>query len=138
MVQYHNLITFALWLAGFLSFVLTLKKGFYRYQFKRFGWTHLCCFMLVAPVSAVLSNLYSGYIWFCVPILLIIANDTFAYIFGFFFGKTRLIELSPKKTWEGFIGGMLSTIFFAILFSTYLVDFKWMICPQDQITLKPF
>ena len=24
-----------------------------------------------------------------------------AYIFGFFFGRTPLIKLSPKKTWEG-------------------------------------
>ena len=28
-----------------------------------------------------------------------------AYVFGFFFGRTPLIKLSPKKTWEGFIGG---------------------------------
>lgn len=37
-----------------------------------------------------------------------------AYMFGFFFGKTPLIKLSPKKTWEGFIGGAVSTIIFGI------------------------
>jgi len=37
-------------------------------------------------------------------------NDVAAYIFGFFFGKTPLIKLSPKKTWEGFIGASVATM----------------------------
>lgn len=56
-----------------------------------------------------------GLVWFILPSLLVISNDIFAYIFGISFGKTPLIELSPKKTWEGFIGGSLSTLFFAFL-----------------------
>jgi phosphatidate cytidylyltransferase len=38
-----------------------------------------------------------------------------AYVFGMLFGKTPLIKLSPKKTWEGFIGGMLSTYVLAFV-----------------------
>lgn len=35
-------------------------------------------------------------------------NDTFAYIVGSFIGRTKLIEkVSPNKTWEGTIGGLL-------------------------------
>lgn len=52
---------------------------------------------------------------------MIITNDIFAYIFGRLFGKTKLTELSPKKTWEGFIGGFLSSIVIAILFSKIFV-----------------
>lgn len=44
------------------------------------------------------------------PSLLIIGNDIFAYLFGFFFGRHPLIQLSPKKTWEGFIGGAVATV----------------------------
>lgn len=33
-VTYHNIISFMLWILGFLIFVLSLKKGFYRYQFR--------------------------------------------------------------------------------------------------------
>ena len=51
---------------------------------------------------------------------MIICNDIMAYMFGFFFGKTPLIKLSPKKTWEGFIGGAISTIIFGILVSFIL------------------
>jgi phosphatidate cytidylyltransferase len=42
--------------------------------------------------------------------LLIWSNDTFAYLFGSAFGKHRLFErISPNKSWEGTIGGGLST-----------------------------
>lgn len=51
-----------------------------------------------------------GIVWFILPCSLVITNDIFAYIFGVSFGKTPLIELSPKKTWEGFIGGCFSTL----------------------------
>ena len=43
------------------------------------------------------------------PIMMVIINDVMAYMFGFFMGRTPLIQLSPKKTWEGFIGGGIST-----------------------------
>lgn len=37
-------------------------------------------------------------------------NDAFAYFVGVFFGKHKLNErISPKKTWEGFIGGVVLT-----------------------------
>lgn len=42
---------------------------------------------------------------------LIWTNDTFAYLSGRAFGKTKLIErVSPNKTWEGTIGGILMTL----------------------------
>jgi phosphatidate cytidylyltransferase len=34
-------------------------------------------------------------------------NDTMAYIVGSFIGKTPLSRISPKKTWEGTVGGIL-------------------------------
>ena len=37
-------------------------------------------------------------------------NDAFAYFVGIFFGRNKMNErLSPKKTWEGFVGGVLLT-----------------------------
>lgn|GEM_PF-5213911 len=36
-------------------------------------------------------------------------TDSFAWFFGKTWGKRPLISLSPKKTWEGFLGGILST-----------------------------
>ena len=44
------------------------------------------------------------------------AGDTFAYFVGRYFGATQMApRLSPKKTWEGFAGGLLGTVFAVIL-----------------------
>jgi phosphatidate cytidylyltransferase len=37
-------------------------------------------------------------------------NDTMAYIVGSLIGKTPLSPISPKKTWEGTIGGALLAV----------------------------
>ena len=47
------------------------------------------------------------------PILLIASiwiNDTMAYIVGSMIGKTPLSPISPKKTWEGTVGGALLAV----------------------------
>lgn len=42
---------------------------------------------------------------------LVWVNDTFAFLSGLAFGKTKLFErISPKKTWEGFVGGLIITL----------------------------
>ena len=42
-------------------------------------------------------------------------NDAFAYFVGIFFGKNKMNErLSPKKTWEGFFGGVILTAIFLV------------------------
>jgi phosphatidate cytidylyltransferase len=52
--------------------------------------------------------------------ILIWTNDTFAYIVGKSIGKHKLIErISPKKTIEGFIGGIVFSVIAAILISKY-------------------
>lgn len=58
-------------------------------------------------------------------------NDTMAYIVGSLIGKTPLSAISPKKTWEGTIGGILLsaaiTGFLAplVLFSPVSFIFMW-------------
>ena len=69
---------------------------------------------------------YNGMIWFILCILLVTANDTFAYVFGKLFGKTPLIKLSKNKTMEGFIGGLVSTIIMGF-FVAYLTTFDFML-----------
>lgn len=56
-------------------------------------------------------------------LLLIWTNDTFAYLTGKFFGKTKLFErISPKKTWEGTIGGIAFTILLGFLLGNYVYE----------------
>lgn len=53
-------------------------------------------------------------------------------------GKTPLIKLSPKKTWEGFIGGAVCTFVWAFVASMYLTEFEPLVCPQTRITYDTF
>ncbi|MCD7938022.1 MAG: phosphatidate cytidylyltransferase [Tannerellaceae bacterium] len=57
-------------------------------------------------------------------------NDTGAYVFGSLFGKHRLFErISPKKSWEGFIGGMIAALLTSLIFSYYSPDvhsYQWL------------
>lgn len=48
------------------------------------------------------------------------AGDTFAYFTGKYFGSTPMApDLSPKKTWEGFAGGVIGTILLVVVIGLY-------------------
>ena len=54
--------------------------------------------------------------------ILIWTNDTFAYIVGKSIGKTKLFEkISPKKTVEGFFGGIIFAVLAGYLISKYYI-----------------
>lgn len=46
----------------------------------------------------------------CVILASLWINDTMAYLVGSFIGKTPLTKISPKKTWEGTLGGIILSI----------------------------
>lgn len=117
LVTYHRFISFCLYCGGFVWFVLSLVKKYYMKQFSLFAWTHVALLIVVTQSYLIIKNIFDGMIWFIVPVSMIICNDIMAYVFGFFFGKTPLIKLSPKKTWEGFIGGGISTVIFGFIVS---------------------
>lgn len=51
-------------------------------------------------------------------------NDTMAYIVGSLIGKTPLTSISPKKTWEGTIGGIILCITLVTIGLGYLPSFR--------------
>ncbi|MFT7363875.1 MAG: phosphatidate cytidylyltransferase, partial [Algoriphagus sp.] len=64
-------------------------------------------------------------------LLILWATDTGAYFAGTRFGKTKLFErVSPKKSWEGFLGGAFSAIGVAFILARYfhvIEDWKWLV-----------
>ena len=52
-------------------------------------------------------------------VLLIWMNDTMAYLVGSFIGRTPFSPVSPKKTWEGTLGGAILTMALAIAWGWY-------------------
>ena len=92
------------------------------------------------PIKSLLTS-YGGYLYIACPLLasvgilvafnaglllaiflMIWCNDTGAYLAGVSMGRHKLCErISPKKTWEGFIGGMLLCTAAAVA-AYYLLD----------------
>ena len=64
---------------------------------------------------------------------MVVMNDVMAYMFGFFFGKTPLIQLSPKKTWEGYLGGGLSTVALSVGLGYVMCQSTFFICPIGEL-----
>jgi phosphatidate cytidylyltransferase len=136
-LRHHSMSSFALYMAGFVSFVLSLRRGHYAYQFQQYAWTHMILLVVFFPSSFFVSNIFEGLVWFLLPSSLIIVNDIAAYLAGFFCGRTPLIALSPKKTWEGFIGGFFGTVAAAFFLARAFSRFRWMTCPRLDLSLGP-
>lgn len=57
-----------------------------------------------------------GLAWFLLALVTTWLTDTFAYLTGRAFGKRSMAPLiSPKKTWEGFAGGIAGAILTAVI-----------------------
>jgi len=59
-------------------------------------------------------------------ILVTIASDTGGYAAGVLFGKHPMAPvISPKKSWEGFVGSVLATVGAGVVLVVYLLDGEW-------------
>ncbi|KAF7732732.1 hypothetical protein EC973_000003 [Apophysomyces ossiformis] len=130
---HHRFISFMLYVIGFVFFVMNLKRGQYRFQMAQFGYTHMALLMIVVQSHFIVDNILEGLIWFVMPAALVVINDIFAYICGFFWGKTPLIQLSPKKTVEGFVGALICTLLLGFIVTTILMRFNYMTCPVQDL-----
>jgi len=79
------------------------------------------------------QNQETGAWWLLYIMLLVWGSDSGAYFFGKAFGKHKLAaKISPSKTWEGLLGGLLSAALISFLFSYYaplnIVTEKLVIC----------
>ena len=80
------------------------------------------------PLLEILNFSTAAYTGFLVPLIIIASiwiNDTMAYIVGSFIGKTPLSTISPKKTWEGTIGGIILSVAVVTLYSYFVIQSAW-------------
>ncbi|KAG6811528.1 hypothetical protein H0H92_006961 [Tricholoma furcatifolium] len=129
----HRMISFILYTIGFMGFVMSLKKGYLKQQFGLFCWVHMSLLLIVVSSHFIINNILEGLIWFWVPASLVICNDVFAYVWGITLGRTPLFKLSPKKTVEGFVGAIWTTLIFGVVWGTYFMQFDYMICPVHDL-----
>ncbi len=102
-----------------LMFAFTLMRH-HEIKFEELGF--MAMFTICVPL-AIATLAFFDFQWrqhgtFLVVYTLVTAwiADGGAYFTGTFFGKHKLCpEISPKKTWEGFFGGLATTVLFAVL-----------------------
>ena len=62
---------------------------------------------LYSKDQIIFNDLFYSALIPCAILFSIWTNDTMAYLVGSFIGKTPFSKISPKKTWEGTIGGII-------------------------------
>lgn len=120
-------------------YLIKLYKKFERKPFTNIAYTFLGIFYVAVPFALLniaayehegIRDSYNFEIIFgCLFILW--ATDTGAYFAGTFFGRSKLFErISPKKSWEGAVGGAILAFAFAwgiATFFTSLALWEWMV-----------
>ncbi len=102
-------------LMAVLTFFGSRKKGNNRllaYSLIGLIYISLSCGTMMRLWGNMHQQVFTGPNWL-LPVIIIASiwiNDTMAYIVGSFFGKTPLSPVSPKKTWEGTVGGAILAV----------------------------
>ena len=121
-----------------VSLLIIGKQQSAKQTLRDFGATafSLVYVPLLLSYASLLINMESGTAWVLGIVLAVVMIDSFGYLVGRFFGKTKLIpSISPKKTWEGFLasavgaalGGIIlgqltsSSLSFALLFGAAML-----------------
>jgi len=110
-------------LAGFLHYFIKDKDPYVNLSVTYFGILYL-----TLPLTFSISILYywpnfeqDGRIWLLFFVIVSKATDVGAYIVGKQWGKNKLAPyISPKKTWEGSLGGIISSLIASFAFYYFL------------------
>ena len=120
---------FQIGLAIFILFIILQIHKSSEESIRSFASTLFCG--IYAPIGllafVMIRSLTGGEEGFMLAVSLLLmvwGNDVFAYFGGRSFGKHRMApSISPKKTWEGFVSGILGAVV-GFLIALYLVPFK--------------
>jgi phosphatidate cytidylyltransferase len=140
-----HLDSIGFWLGIILLFCLPILEMLFARRLGTKNIAHsIFGLVYISMPLALLMHLRSGAIWipqeningplgplttslgliagYTIPLLIIASiwiNDTMAYIVGSLIGRTPLSSISPKKTWEGTIGGILLSVLTLALVGVY-------------------
>lgn len=106
-------------------YMIKLYKKFERKPFTNIAFTFLGILYVAVPFAllnaVVFEEGHYNYEIILGSLLILWASDTGAYFAGTRFGKRKLFErISPKKSWEGFIGGAALALIFVFGLSYFL------------------
>jgi len=139
--KYQTGLAFLIYNVTFVVTIATLQKDHIRFQINQLCWTILVLCLTVGQLKYIMHNVYNGLIWFALPIMLVVFNDSFAWLAGITCGRKfiqkEFVNISPNKTWEGFIGGGIGTMVAGWHLSRFMAQYTWMVCPTNKFELFP-
>ncbi|AFK04252.1 phosphatidate cytidylyltransferase [Emticicia oligotrophica DSM 17448] len=116
------------------TFFIKLYRKKDTKPFANLGYTFLGIIYVAVPFALINEMVLTDTIGYAPQLILgclfiLWANDTGAYFAGRFLGKRKLFErVSPKKTWEGFVGGAITSLLVAFILTKYfdnLLSWQW-------------
>lgn len=118
----------------FVTMVIVLAIGVQSFLFLRYYPFHSFKVSLPSSEQVLVSKdsfKYGQSMFLFVYVLLgTMMNDIGAYFIGLLFGKHKMNErISPKKTWEGFVGGVVFSLICSITFALIVAAFGMPILP---------
>jgi phosphatidate cytidylyltransferase len=125
-------IIFVLWAMIPLGFYLFTHASSDSDVMSEIGYVVLGPLYVALPLAMMIliDKRPNGNMWLFFLLAVIFANDTGAFYFGKLMGRHKLYpSISPNKTWEGFIGGILLSIATAFVFLQigHIHAFTWRI-----------
>ena len=128
------------WLGLMFVFILPLSELLFTKHIRIKNIFHSMFGLVYLSLSCgLMMDLYIPGLEYHIPAVIIFSiwiNDTMAYLVGSMIGKTPLTKISPKKTWEGTIGGIILAVIVVGLLAIYVFNFDrsfpawhWFIIP---------
>lgn len=124
-IPYSVILIFFIFILLLYSMILVFCDSFQTRDFGNVFATILYCSLGFAAFAYLRTVSLEIVFYF---LLVSMATDTFAYLFGIKFGKHRLaLKISPKKSVEGAIAGLVFGSIFATLFALFFNVFDFFI-----------
>ena len=119
----------ALPVVAIINLIWLLKKGPSEYASRASASILMLLYLGLLPSFIfLLARDSDGFALISILVILVGVNDTFAYIAGVLLGKHKMApRLSPKKSWEGFFGGLVATVIASSAAFHYLLERSWWI-----------
>lgn len=102
-----SMILFLYLFIGLSTCVVLLEEKYLKFFYSSVCYISFVSITTLFFSSLIISNIYTGIYWLLAPVLLVIFGEWGGYFGGRFFGRTQMSFLSPKKTYEGYITGIV-------------------------------
>ena len=110
------------------AILIDRKDIFNTIIYSAFGQLYITlpfCLLLLISYEYKMANTIYHYAFVLAIFVFIWVNDTFAFASGITLGKHKLLErISPKKTIEGFVGGIIFTMLAGVVFSFLFTEYN--------------